>query len=298
MAYSMKDFITANRVATSIMLSSGVYKGGHLLTEGDTDVIFYSAFCNKACCKVQSLIFKKEVVEAIRILNQRNAKGILAIVDPDYWLAKAYDPKMDNLIFGDVHDIDVSIFLSSALEKFVSECLPARNYEKVEAITNQLRQLCFKIASEIGLMRWVNDNLSLPFDFKNLPYDRFCDFDKMEVNTKELFNTLACTHKSLPKTDLEIFEEYEKLKKLNKDSTIISQGHDLANLVEFILPKIIKQILGNDSCEHTLKKIPFHKIPMMLRLAFERRFFKNTIIFRRILEWQNANSSYIMFALD
>jgi hypothetical protein len=243
-------------------------------------------------------VYKKEVVEAIKILNQRNAKGVLAIVDPDYWLAINYNPNIGNLIFVDVHDIDVTIFLSPALDKFVSECLPARNYDKTEAVTNQLRQLCLKLASEIGLMRWVNDTLSLRFDFKELPYDKFCDFEKMEVNTKELFKTLACTHKSLPKSEFEIFEEYEKLKKLNKDSKIVAQGHDLANLVEFVLPKITRKVLGHDSCEHTLKKIPFHKIPMMLRLAFERRYFTVTNIFLNILKWQDANPAYTMFILD
>ena len=42
---SMRDFITPQRIANDVMMTSSVFKGAFLLTEGNDDIRVFSNLC-------------------------------------------------------------------------------------------------------------------------------------------------------------------------------------------------------------------------------------------------------------
>jgi hypothetical protein len=116
----MKSHFNPFTTANTILMLRTRFKGAFLLLEGDTDIRLFSNLTDYAKCKLIPTFGKSNAIQTLIELEKREATGVLAIVDSDYWVLEGKKTG-NNLLLTDTHDIETMILLSPALEKVLRE---------------------------------------------------------------------------------------------------------------------------------------------------------------------------------
>lgn len=293
----MEEYITGMRVANDVMMLQRGHKGSIVIVEGSSDIRFYSKFFVSSC-RIVAAHKKENVVNAIELLEQRQAKGILAIVDCDYDFLDGKLPKRSNLTFTDFHDIETLILLSPALENILRELVPAEKLHLLNIISEKIRDSIFSLGKEIGHLRWVNYQKNLGLIFKDPPVNEFIDFREKIVDRKKLINSAKVVSKCqrLPISDVDIENLIVSVSSKNADFRHVCQGHDLVLLLEFIIPVIFDETLGRGTGTTIKGSVRSEILSHNLRIGYENAYFVKTALYLSIQNWENKNIPYIILA--
>jgi len=101
----VKNYLNAHSVANTIRMSRSQHAGAFLIVEGDSDVRVFNRFVDSKC-RIISAKNKENAVAALDILSKDKFKGVLAVVDADFWHWEG--KKIDNpdLLLTDTHDLE------------------------------------------------------------------------------------------------------------------------------------------------------------------------------------------------
>ncbi|MEH2247129.1 DUF4435 domain-containing protein [Nostoc sp.] len=117
----MRDFLTVDRVANQIRLRRSTYTGNFLLVEGSSDKTFYKRFVDKLVCELVETSgkpsSKQRAIDILKILEQSNFQGVLAIVDADFDRLETLLYTSYNLLRTDSHDLETMLINSLAFNK-------------------------------------------------------------------------------------------------------------------------------------------------------------------------------------
>jgi hypothetical protein len=293
----MQQYITGSRVANDVMMLQRGHKGSIVVVEGPSDVRFYSKFF-QANCRVVPAYKKGNVIDAIKLLDQRQAKGVLAIVDCDYAFLDNKLPKHKNLVFTDFHDIETLIVLSPALENILRELVPAESVHLLDTISQKARDIAFRLGKEIGYLRWVNDQNNFGLVFKDLPVNRFVNFQGKTIDRKKLIYTVKVMSKyqRLTVSDDEIEKHIIGISSRNADFRHVCQGHDLVLLLEFVIPAVFDETFGRNSGDTIRGAVRSTILAHNLRIGYEKAYFIKTKLYLSIKNWEVNNIPYIVLA--
>ncbi|WP_416211827.1 DUF4435 domain-containing protein [Nostoc sp. DedQUE05] len=121
----MRDFLTVDRVANQIRLRRSTYTGTFLLVEGSSDKTFYKRFVDQLVCELVETSgkpsSKQRAIEILKILEQSNFQGVLAIVDADFDRLETLLNTSHNLLCTDSHDLETMLINSPAFNKVLAE---------------------------------------------------------------------------------------------------------------------------------------------------------------------------------
>jgi hypothetical protein len=215
-----------------------------------------------------------------RILPEGFA-GVVAIVDADFdrLLGKSYD--LENLCLTDHHDLDLTIFASTALDKYLAQ------HANAPFNVAEIRHMVLKAARAISCCRFVSEKFKLALYFKNLAHEALFSVDDLSMGIEGLVAELInrsktrCTPEHLKALiAVEEASDYDLLEIVN--------GHDAAAVLGISLRKMF----GSRRDIHTWAS----EVEAGLRLAYDREKFSASNMSRFLMAWQREKKSFRIFA--
>ena len=279
----MKAHLTPHDIANTVRMMRTLHHGAIVIVEGDTDLRVYQRFVDEKHCKLVPGNGKPNTIGSLSILENANLKGILAIIDADFWKLDGVKPSSPNLVLTDTHDLETMILSSNALDRVLSEF---GSTTKIGRLGKSVHTLLLEAASPIGFFRWLSsptkDNLSLKF--KGLNFDGFLNKRTLEVDIDKLIkqveaNTLRCTINS-GRTKVKI----QKLKTMGYDLWQVCSGHDMTEILAIGL----RSLFGNTRAGAISAEV----VDGILRISYEHSYFRSTQLYASIEDWEKANQAY------
>lgn len=296
----LKGYLAPEDIANEIRIEHR-YPGNSsytfLLIEGSTDERVCQHFIAKDRCQIIVAHNKENVINALTILEKDNFLGVLAIVDADFMVLEEKLPSSQNLLLTDMHDLELMMINSPALEKVIVELGSMDKISKFEeTYKKDIRSLLIECAMPIGYLRWVSlrENLSLKFEGLNFP--KLMNKELLTINTIELIRMVQShtsdnrgSYKPLLKDD-ELHSKVQHLSSYSHDPWHVCCDHDVVNILSVGLRKAI----GSNSS----KGVEPDQIEMCLRLAYEWSDFCQTQLYAAIQNWEKANESFAVLKVN
>jgi hypothetical protein len=308
----MLEHRTASDIAAEIEMMRTAFAGTILMVEGDTDCRVFNKWIEPSHCQILPAYGKENAIEALQLLEEKSLRGILAIVDADFWHLDQMSLPSNNLILTDLHDLELMIIQSQALDRFLEEYGSARKIKQFldNTITGDLRTELLYRSLPISLLRWlsIKEHLNLRFkrkrlqvkgkgkdkgkiktEYRELDYDTFVHKESLTIDLSKLVLTI------LRFTEDISLHHYEKLlSKLSKlcekpayDQLQLTVGHDLTAILGIGLRKV----LGNQSKEIADR----NNIESILRLSYDYQDFKKTKLYQQTKQWEDNNQPFKVF---
>jgi len=279
----MRQFIDAYSIANTVKMNRSRHSGAIVIVEGSSDVRVYRRFFDEKTCLVIPALGKANATGALKMLESEQHRGILVIIDSDFWQLDNIVPDSPNLFTTDTHDLETMIIASPAFEKVLDEfCSEKKRRSSGETI----RMILLEIGKPLGLFRWISsshqENMSLRF--KNIDFRKFIriEGERVSVNIQRLVREVRTNTTNFMYNEREIVEKLRELLRADRhDPWHVCRGHDLVNILAFLL----REVFGN----RRAKNLTQDTISALLRLSYEYRFFRETKLYRSIREWEGAN---------
>lgn len=287
MTYSIQHEIDGCAVAAEVIMLRAATKKTILIIEGNSDYKLIYSFIDSQNCDIVIAYGKNNCIDAIKLSNKKGIEGALAIVDKDFDFFLQILDDVENLIYSDDHDIEVSLIKSPALEKVLTELGSDQKIKARRDNGDDIREKLLSAAHPIGVARLysLKNELSLVFEgFKFRYISKKFEFDKDEL-FKELKN-----HSKMHNLEAEGYHaELKHWEKTDHDRWEMCCGHDLCRLVGLAL----QSLWGS----RNTNEVSQTEIESRLRLAFEADHFRQTSIYTKVKEWEARNPKYIALRL-
>ena len=282
----MKEYLTPHDIANAVRMMRSQCPGAFMIVEGDTDARVYGRFVDKAHCEVIPAHGKDNALIAVKLLEKGRYRGILAIVDSDFWKLEDVTPDMEQVMVTDTHDLETMILLSDALEVVLNEFGSAK---KMEKIGRPVRDALLKAGLPIGYFRWMSsskmDNLLL--NFSKLRFSAVItmqgkilvtDIDSLISEVKTVSHNIMPDPREIRARLLSLLEDNRY------DPWHVCSGHDLVHILTIGL----REAFGGRSA----KNMTYEVIDRILRIAYTYEEFGRTDLYASIKEWEKKNTGY------
>jgi hypothetical protein len=278
--------IDAYYIAAQIRLVRQADKRTILVLEGETDARVFDRLIDHNACDIEIGFGRKNVIEAIDLLEDEGFVGVIGVADADFDRLIGKQHNLENLCLTDCHDLDLTIFSSPALERYMAEHADPELMEaEYKSDFRSLRTAILVSSLELSFCRLVSERDGLRLYFKDLRHDQYIGLDLLvdvHLLTSEIIrrSTTRCT--------------IDQLKRLinietgaNHDLYQVANGHDVAAILGIALRKL----LGCRRVVHTWAS----EIEAGLRLAFDWEAATNTELFKSLRGWEANNNPYRIF---
>jgi hypothetical protein len=283
----MKDSINPNTIANQVRMAASHHRGSFLLVEGDTDARIFKGFVDKSACLVIVGYNKDNVLQAVELLLKKGPKGIVAIVDSDFWLLDKKNPPRDCIFATDSHDLETMMLQTEALSKVLRELASKEKIKKFEYSTSStVCDSLVKVGLPIGLFRWISHRDGLALKFKDINFTLFINIKSLSLDINQLVRTVIDNTVSPKVSDdslkKKIYQEQKTITHIDKWQ--ICSGHDLINILSIGLQRSI----GNRKPKEVTREI----LERHFRLAYEYEFFKMSLLWKSLRIWEMKNPIY------
>lgn len=244
-----------------------------ILLEGSTDIKLFRKFFAKEYTDTTGLDGKEKVIQALEKLIAEGFTKIIGIKDADFdYLLNI--PPSTNLFITDLHDMEIQMIESSALDALLVE------YGKINIETHEIKEKIYPIALTIGCTRFFDEKKKhtgqeRDLCFDSLKFQSFVHASNEQLifdETKFLSELLSESTKRKPSLELTIDalkEEIKSIQSENPDLKQICSGHDLTKLLGLLL---LKTPNGNE-------------MEKALRLACHFNNFQATTLYTNLCSW-------------
>ena len=286
----MREFLTDNRFANEIRLRRSIYKGTFLLVEGSSDKIFYERFVEKSECELVVISgkpsSKQRVISVLKILEESNFQGVLAIVDADFdRLTPPTYQKSANLFYTDSHDLETMLINSPAFDKLISEFGSEEKISQFKKdIKPDIRLVILESAVPIGYLRWISLGDRLDLTFENITFSKFIDEKTLRIDKLKFIREVKNKSQAPSLKDEYLQQQLIDKRDGDRDSWQICCGHDLVEILSFGLRKTIGSNKASD--------IEPRRLETSLRLAYEAVYFQGTQLYSHIRTWESNNQLF------
>lgn len=282
--------VTGDMIANEVLLSRTKFDGTILIVEGESDEKLYQKFTPDAGVFVLPSSGKENALEAIRILEQESASGVLAIVDADFCHIDGCCPDSCNVLVTDDHDIEIMIFRSNTLANVIRVL---GSQSKLQAFLQRhgatnLREVILERAVTLGHLRRHSIVQGLALKFEGLRFERFVDKESLDIDIHILVRNVHALTEGLDLTTSEL--ENILLKALSDNSVDPYQlccGHDVVALLGIGLRKAIGSRSKNATTAQALEEI--------LRLSYDSQEFRTSTLYAKAKDWEHNNEPFLVF---
>jgi hypothetical protein len=283
----MIEHIDAHYVAAQVRLVRQVHKGSILLLEGPTDSRIFERFIDRQRCDIEVGFGKKNVIGALDILEDDGLPGVLAVVDADFDRVLGVTYKLENLCVTHLHDFDLTIFASPALETFLREYARDDLFAKVfKSNVEALRAKIVETALPLARCRLISEYRNLNFYFVDLRHAEFVSAHDLSVAVDALYQAIidrsrtGCTLSQLKAFVTGEITQFS-------DQYQIVNGHDVAAMLGIAL----RGLIATRSSPQTWAS----EIESGLRMAFDWEAMQRTGVYECIRHWEADNQPYRVF---
>lgn len=273
-------------VAQEIRMERQTHKGAFIILEGRNDQKSLYRHINETHCSIVVAGSKDVAIESLQMLDDDGYPGIVCLVDSDFEKSKY---SSENIIETNVHDMDVVIFCSPALDRYLFErSNPQKLKDFEESVAMSIRDALFKAAVPIACLRVLSKNLGLRLNFSDINFDFVSEVD-ISVDEDAMFDSIIWPGGRHDREDVR--RRYEIIKRQNHPRDLLCQGHDLMTILGIALRRCIADV------RNTHRDLPDARtwrseVEMGCRLAFGRDEFEATSVYKSISEWEERNSPY------
>lgn len=263
------------------------FKGTILAVEGSTDFRLFKSLVDNGECYIQSCDGKNNVLDVVKQLEDSQFKGILGIIDADFWRIIGKSSPTQNILLTDTHDLDSMLVFSEALDKVLSELIHS---DKFKSLKVPLIEAIKSAAYPIGLLRLINEkyNGSLQISFIKMNYEAFLNKNDLSIDIKFLLANLKSVSQGHKLDIKSLAKQLYDLLAQKCDILQVCTGDDLIEIIVFGL----KYNFGNARAPNITKDL----LNMNLRLAYNKEHFKDTALYREIKAWETLNVSFKVLA--
>jgi len=282
----MRESITPYDIANQVRMMRPVFTGTALIVEGDTDARTYRRFIDGNRCRIVPAHGKSNAINAVCFLDESGHKGVLAIVDSDFWRLEGTRPPGDNVLATDTHDLETMIISSESLDVVLAEF---GSPNKLSRLDGDIRGVLLDAAKPIGYIRWISgstrDNLSLRF--KNLSFEAVIETrdDTVTTNIDILIREVRSHSRSAHFSTREMKTRIGRLIDDDAyDPWQVCRGHDMVHILTIAL----REVFGN---RHA-RTISYDQVDRILRIAYGIAQFSRTRLYASIRAWEKQNGDY------
>lgn len=258
------------------------------MVEGDSDSRLFKKFIEPEWCSVTVCHSKQNLIDAIEILFEDGALGIIGICDKDFDDILGIQARKDCIFFTDENDLEIMILASTALQSVLIEyAVNDKIKELEEKVGKQIREQIFETASFIGALRLISLRKSWELKFEGMTY-------KFENNSFKLneFRTvqhiLGRSSKRPDITEESLLELVKAEQEKCYDRRKICCGHDCTR----VLGRALNKNIGSTNVFD--KKGGSGSLEKVLRTAYSNEQFSQTILFKDILSWESQSGYEIL----
>ncbi|MEH2452589.1 DUF4435 domain-containing protein [Nostoc sp.] len=287
----MRDFLTVDRVANQIRLRRSTYTGTFLLVEGSSDKTFYKRFVDKLVCELVETSgkpsSKQRAIEILKILEQSNFQGVLAIVDADFDRLETLLYTSPNLLRTDSHDLETMLINSPAFNKVLAEF---GSEEKIAQFNRDIRLVLVQNGISVGYLLWISKYDGLNLTFEGITFSKFIDEQTLQIDELKLIQEIKNKSQAFSLNEKYLQERLKSQKSNNHDPWQICCGHDLVEILSFGLRKVLGSNKAADVEPNSLER--------SLRLAYEEIYFHQTQLYLEIRTWESKNQPFRVLQND
>ncbi|MCU9923775.1 DUF4435 domain-containing protein [Aeromonas caviae] len=246
------------------------------VVEGDTDIRLFRWLLAHDKIQIESVDGKKNLVKLMEDLIKEYPEKMLAICDADFdhLCGKSKEREQFSIYVTDEHDAEVMLLKSPAFHSLINEYGSENNHN---ILVTGLFDSVFSAAYNIGLIRWINEEEKLNLKFKGLNFNKFITVDKLniQVDLDSLLDEIFIRSDKIKEgtTKNIILSKMEEYKNNSACKFQVCSGHDLTNIISIIFRQKWASVDTN---------IDHKKVESSLRLGYQKEFFKNTNVFKRI----------------
>ncbi len=275
-------------IAAEIKMVRARVSGAILVVEGDSDLTVFDRFTCSDASEIVVAHGKDNVLSAMmRLQMQGDDKGVVAVVDSDYWKMAQVLPVPYNVILTPYHDMEVSMLNSDALPRFLglfgSSGKIARFLSKTRF--SSIREALLDRALPLGRLRWLSFSKQLNLTFKSLAsnIDSSISGSDLALNMRRVLisvirDTPGC---HMPPAELESAISDEGMLYPREQ---VCSGHDMMH----ILAKGLRKALGNADSRIGNKD----HVEKIMRAAYGVDDFRGSSLCFSLCVWENSNQPY------
>lgn len=280
-----RGYKDADTVVAEIKMTQTNHKGAFLIVEGADDARFWRAMRHEKCELVDGE-GKKNVVNAVRLLDEENIHGVLGIVDDDYDQLLGMSLGSENLVATDAHDLECLLCRSSALCKALAEFGEPCKIQRLKTEErNDIRDCLLARAIVFGRLRLVARYFQLDINFAVVKIQRFVDEKTWQVDCQALIRELVKAQQNSTLDEDSLKRHLAKLPVF--DPWRIARGHDVMQILRIGLRNVLGSIKNSVGVE---------QIARVLRAGMSMEELKETKLWADIREWEAKNTLYRVVA--
>ena len=288
----MRNYITADDVANGIRMARAQFSGTFLIVEGQTaDLRVYKRLIDSKRVQVTPAHNKDNALAALKILEEADFTGVVAIIDADFWRLEGLCPTSPNQFITDTHDLETMLLESSSFDKLLDE------FGSEQKITNftannkmNVRQTLLAAACPIGYLRWASQRNNLSLKFEEIVFSGFLDRNTLHVDISELIREVRNKSGRHDLGDNYLQGKIDELADSKHNSWDICCGHDLVCILSFGL----RSILGSNNTN----KVEPEALERLLRTGYESAYFLSTQLYHSLRGWETSNPPFRIFPTE
>ncbi|MCP4410222.1 MAG: DUF4435 domain-containing protein [Gammaproteobacteria bacterium] len=286
---AIRDEINGNTLANQVRLERAAHQRAFLLLEGSGDALLFRKFRDVQTSSVVVCLGRENLLEAITILEMSGFGGAIGVADRDFSEFVGYPEWEGTVFFSDENDIEIMILCSPALENVVREF---GNDDRIDAFQQatgrRVSESIFEEASFMGAFRLLSQHRGWSCEFSSMRW-RFSNGNFFAIDRHRMVQQIL--QRSVTDTDAAAADVVELIKEKVAASTKrreICCGHDCVR----ILGRALYKKLGstNQFCSEKGAR----ELAKILRLSYEYEFFKSTILYKSIVDWQTKSGYRIL----
>ncbi len=294
----MREYIDENYIYGELKLWKSARKKDAVgvLVEAKADELFYRKFFTNDTTFFKTNGFQK--LEAIlEKIESNKDDGFIGIIDADFRRVDNEQLKYRNLFLSDGHDVEMMMITSPAWRQVLDFYVDKKKQIAFEKTHGDITSRLFFIAMFIAFVRYLNHKEKIGLVFRTfkkgkpdfIDYHKFVDKDDLSFSVTKMREVIE-NKSSKPNffnknsdylilLDGILSEEYNVFEFCN--------GHDIVNLLALALKKAV----GNTT-------IQGYDIENQLIIAYRFDDFKETNLYKELLNWEQENSNFRLFKHD
>lgn len=281
---------TGETVANEVIMTRENYKGTIFVVEGDNDIKTLQKFAFDPDSMFIPAWGKENAVEATSVLDREDVRGILTVIDADFWHIDGCQSSSPNLLMTDEHDLEMMIIRSNSFISVIRDRASKRKLAKIliKHGVNDVREILLGRALYVGYLRKYSEMKNLHLCFKGLRFDRFIDRATLEIDINALVDrVLALSHNpAVNKPDL-IGAIEGLITECSHDPFQICCGHDFIAILGIGLRKVLGNKLKQEASAEA--------VGSALRLSYDSEDFKRTRLYSDAKNWEEVNIEFTTF---
>ncbi|WP_334865329.1 DUF4435 domain-containing protein [Nostoc sp.] len=255
--------------------------------EGSSDKTFYKRFVDQLVCELVETSGKQRAIDILKILEQSNFSGVLAIVDTDFDRLETLLYSSPNLLCTDSHDLETMLINSPAFNKVLAEF---GSEEKIAQFNRDIRLVLLENGMSVGYLLWVSKCEGLNLTFDGIKFSKFIDEQTLQIDELKLIQEVKNKSQAYSLKDEDLGQKLKSQKSNNHDLWQICCGHDLVEILSIGLRKMLGSNKAADVEPNSLER--------SLRLAYEEIYFRQTQLYLDIRTWESNNQPFRVLQND